>query len=538
MTDECIIPSEKGIQKAKSLHRVTPKEKFLISELEKAREFPWNDVAENSKSAIETRQDQDSSGHRRMRLKIEIAMRIGATPGCSGCAGLRSHTEACRMRSRRTLADAKENESSRAVGAGVGSIAKMTVQLQQPTAVIQQGPSPSPSSSPTAPMQEPTQNIQNERVDSPMEMGAQEYKEQSEVRLNETLSCEMSKRPVVKAKSAHSSMNAPLMESLGLTVPLDPAPSSKDEATTGSLHAIDGIDVVTALVPEEDVWQFEVLKTCARKIQFQDGEQESVEIVDRGDPSVPKTINVCEGWVSEKLDSKEMRKRKAKEVQEFGEFEVKVKVVESEIRLTPRKKVWSKWVETRKDPNKPWYESSSPSPPEGSIRPKSRTKCTKRCGWSSGYFEPYPRQGSLQRVLLANASFADLKAWRAEQRYHFVLHVVTPKDLRRKRKIWSLLKNRCGIRDTSQVLATYVKKGPNEHGLQKDALVPWWCWKATLKTCGVYWRDGFILATPGVRANDLEQLMRETFRVRVCERVDPGFLITVEFMRRKVAWNR
>ena len=47
MTDECIIPSENRIQKAKSLHRVTPKEKFLISELvEKAREFPWNDVAE------------------------------------------------------------------------------------------------------------------------------------------------------------------------------------------------------------------------------------------------------------------------------------------------------------------------------------------------------------------------------------------------------------------------------------------------------------------------------------------------------------
>ena len=42
---------------------------------------------------------------------------------------------------------------------------------------------------------------------------------------------------------------------------------------------------------------------------------------------------------------------------------------------------------------------------------------------------------------------------------------------------------------------------------------------------------------PGVRANDLEQLMREAFRVRVCERVDPGLLTTVEFMRRKVAWN-
>ena len=109
------------------------------------------------------------------------------------------------------------------------------------------------------------------------------------------------------------------MERLGSTVILDPAPSSKDGTTTGSLHAIDGIDVVTARVPGEDVWQFEVTKTCVREIQFQDGEQESVAIVNREDPSVSRTINVCETRTGEKLDPKEMRKRKAKEVQEFDE---------------------------------------------------------------------------------------------------------------------------------------------------------------------------------------------------------------------------
>ena len=153
----------------------------MISELEKTRRFPWNDVAETLKSAIETRQDQGPSGHWRMRLTIKIVMKIGATPGCSGCAGSRSHTEACRVRSRRTLADAKESESSRAVGAGIGSITKMTVELEQPTAVMQQEPSPSPSSSPTAPMQEPEQNIQNELMDPPMELGAQEHREQRRV---------------------------------------------------------------------------------------------------------------------------------------------------------------------------------------------------------------------------------------------------------------------------------------------------------------------------------------------------------------------
>ena len=214
----------------------------------------------------------------------------------------------------------------------------------------------------------------------------------------------------MKAKSAHPSMIAPMMERLGSTVLLDPAPSCKDEATTGSLHAINGVDVATVLLPEEDVWQFEVTKTCERGIQFQDGEQESLAIVNREDPSVLKTINVCEARTGQKLDSDEMRKRKAKEVQEFDEFKVKLKVAKSETRITPRKKVWSKWVETRKDPNKPWYELSGLSPREGSTQSKSRSKCAKKCGWSSGYFEPDPRQRSLLRVLLANASFADLRS--------------------------------------------------------------------------------------------------------------------------------
>ena len=86
-----------------------------------------------------------------------------------------------------------------------------------------------------------------------MEMRAEEHRNQRGVRLNETLSSEMSKRPVVKAKPAHSPTIAPMMESLGLIVLLDPAPLNKDETTTGSLHAIDGVDVVAALVPEEDV---------------------------------------------------------------------------------------------------------------------------------------------------------------------------------------------------------------------------------------------------------------------------------------------
>ena len=69
-------------------------------------------------------------------------------------------------------------------------------------------------------------------------------------------------------------------------------------------------------------------------------------------------------------------------------------------------------------------------------------------------------RGPLQCDLLATASFADLNAARNRDTISF--YVVPPKDLRRKRKIWSLLKNRCGIRDTSQVFATHTRGGRSQ----------------------------------------------------------------------------
>ena len=47
----------------------------------------------------------------------------------------------------------------------------------------------------------------------------------------------------------------------------------------------------------------------------------------------------------------------------------------------------------------------------------------------------------------------------------------------------------------------------------------------------------FHLCAPDDRADDLEQLMREVFKVKICERIDTGFLTSVEFLHRKVGWN-
>ena len=102
--------------------------------------------------------------------------------------------------------------------------------------------------------------------------------------------------------------------------------------------------------------------------------------------------------------------------------------------------------------------------------------------------------------------------------------------------IWRLLKSLHGTRDASQVFATYVEEGLNDHGLQRNA-VPCLYWGAVLEALGVHWRDDFSLGIPDDRADHLEQLMREVFKAENCECVGCGFLTTVEFLHRKVAWN-
>ena len=67
-----------------------------------------------------------------------------------------------------------------------------------------------------------------------------------------------------------------------------------------------------------------------------------------------------------------------------------------------------------------------------------------------------------------------------------VIYVVPPKDVRKKGKIWRLLKSLHGTRDASQVFATYVEQGLSEHGFQRNAVVPCLCWCAVLEAPGVH----------------------------------------------------
>ena len=67
-----------------------------------------------------------------------------------------------------------------------------------------------------------------------------------------------------------------------------------------------------------------------------------------------------------------------------------------------------------------------------------------------------------------------------------VIYVVPPKDLRKKEKIWRLLKSLYGTGVASQVFATCVEEGFNEHGFEKNAVVPClYCQRCWI--LGVHW---------------------------------------------------
>ena len=116
------------------------------------------------------------------------------------------HTEACRVRLKKALADARADP----VETPVGPITEFTAESQEPTPVSQQEPVTS-SSGPATPM--PTQNLQNEQMDSPMELGPQERREREGSRPSETPTSEIYGRPVVEARPASPPMIVPTADS-------------------------------------------------------------------------------------------------------------------------------------------------------------------------------------------------------------------------------------------------------------------------------------------------------------------------------------
>ena len=206
-------------------------------------------------------------------------------------------------------------------------------------------------------------------------------------------------------------------------------------------------------------------------------------------------------------------------------------VDESEMRLTPGKKIWSKWVETRKDPNSSALRCRLCAAEVNTGESKSDTFAATPplefvrliLSWAASY---KPKRANASMII----AVFDISVAFFHGKVRKVINVVPPKDLRRKGSLY-------GTRDASQLFTTYVEEGLNNHGFRRNAVVPCLYWGAMLEALGVNWGDDFIFGIPDDRADDLEHLMREVFKVKICERISPGFLTSVEFLHRKVGWN-
>ena len=256
----------------------------------------------------------------------------------------------------------------------------------------------------------------------------------------------------------------------------------------GGLFVIDGIDVVATFVPEEDECQLEATEVFATESQLQDDEHETLAVVDYEDPSATQAIVAYDVKTGERLDSEEVRKGRAKEMRELDEFKVKMEVDELEMRTTPGKKIWSKWVETRKDPNSPAIRCRLCATEVNTGEPRSDTFAATPplkfvrliLSWAASY---KPKRANASMII----AVFDISVAFFHGKVRKVIYVVPPKDLRKKGKIWRLLKSLYGTRDASQVFATYVEEGLNDHGFQRNAVVPCLYWGAPLEALGVHW---------------------------------------------------
>ena len=148
-----------------------------------------------------------------------------------------------------------------------------------------------------------------------------------------------------------------------------------------------------------------------------------------GVPSTSETIEAYDARTGERLDS-EVRKGRAKEVQKLNTFEVKMEVDESEMRVTPGKKIWSKWVETRKDPNiagiRCWLcatEVNTGEPRSDTFAATPPLKFVQRIlSWAARY-----------KPMRANASMIiavfDISVAFFHEKVRKVIYVVPPKEL-------------------------------------------------------------------------------------------------------------
>ncbi|CAK0793479.1 unnamed protein product [Prorocentrum cordatum] len=504
LTDEHLVLTVDGVKKARSVHRLPVDERYVKEELAKVKGLPWNGTASDLKAPIVSQQDQGPSGHRRLYLTRAIVQKYGATPGCSGCAGLGPHTEACRARLEKLVADAAAGPRGIAVGTPL-------------TARPDPGPpagaaEPSSAASGDAPRTPAGGDGGRGAAAEGMEVDRADTSPRRGRSAAEAFPQAAPERPTAKVRS-QPPVAIPAVGGAGTVVVSESeARSSTDDVMIGGLHVIDGVDVVAMLIPEEDEWRLAAMDDSNYETISDDSQSDMIGEVNYEDPASAEGIVAYDSRTGEQLDSEEVRKGRSKELRDLADSlpneDDMVEVAESRDE-SKEGEIWTNRVGWR-----------------------TRKFVRLILAWAASYSPRRNSAGAKMILLLFDISVAFFHGLVRK-----VLYVVPPKDLRKKGKVWGLLRSLYGTRDASQVFQTYVADNLSEHGFDRNAVVPCLYWSCELEALGVHWGDDFIYALPNDSADDLEQLMREVFKVKICERVGPNCKSSAAFLHRTLSWS-
>ena len=97
------------------------------------------------------------------------------------------------------------------------------------------------------------------------------------------------------------------------------ARSSGGDVTIGGMFILGGVDMVAMLVPEEDEWLLSVMVQDPDMIELETARSDVVAEID-GNEKIDEDIVAFDARTGERLDSDEVRKGRAKGLQQLDEF--------------------------------------------------------------------------------------------------------------------------------------------------------------------------------------------------------------------------
>lgn len=379
---------------------------------------------------------------------------------CAGCVDVGPRTPQCRARTEAAVAaeEAAHGAAPEVPGDGAAAATAEPMAEGAPPPVAADGAAPpapdpatqAPGSAASAPMEVP----RSAAVQLPMRAprrSADSPTEGSPPAARRRLGDEQA-APLLAAGAA---------QSRGFLVPAPGSTAgpqeSEQQISIGELATVGGNDLEALYLKPDGVEEYAVGHGDEEETIEAERVREEFVVLALGyeDPASARHIEAYDVRTKEKLDPEKVRKGRPKEVKELRDFED-----EAEMRITPGKKIWSKWVKTRKDPSKAEVRSRLCAT---EVNVGDRSDCFVAApplkfvrlvmSWAATHKPKRSANKGRQMILM----ISDVSVAFFHGNVRLVLYVVPPRDLRELHTIWRLQKL-YGTRDASHVFSEYIAR--------------------------------------------------------------------------------